>query len=361
LPILFVVAFLLRRWKSVSNLSLVAAVVLFVLLLAEFSYRCFFKSAEPVSVAECGNDCYQHDTLLGFKPAVPGQWKMLTILPGNDTIVNTKYTIIKDTLDGRVVYDHRIGYRNDSGSKEVVFLGCSFTFGSNIADSATLAYQYGKLVNISTINLGCAAYGLHQVYGVYRSRYEGQYNRNRVFVYSLLSDHFFRGAGVYDWNLDGPYFRHENDSLIYEGPLNRNINMRYRRAPHYLSFFGSLHLLKDKLEDITLRKRMKAFGMQDYDRIQFMLWHMARSISATGGKLVILNWDRSNWGYQGYEFPFQQNLDKDVFAMQQHGAVVLRVSDIINYGDTSNFIRSDGHPTALANLRIAKALANKFP
>ncbi|HYC29353.1 MAG TPA: hypothetical protein VEB42_11060, partial [Chitinophagaceae bacterium] len=214
---LYLAAFLLRRRKFISNLFLVGAAVLFILLVSEFVYRIFLASPEPVTKMECGDNCYQHDSLLGFRPAVPGTWKVTVISPGHDTIVNTRYTIVADST-----YDHRVGY-NAGSDKEYVFLGCSFTFGSNIADTVTLPYQFGKLQNVSTVNLGCPAYGLHQVFQLFRSRYAGHDNHNRVFVYSLLSDHFFRAAGVYDWNLDGPYF---NDSLAYVGPVNRNVVLR---------------------------------------------------------------------------------------------------------------------------------------
>lgn len=353
----FVAAFLLRRRKLISNFALAGGMVLLVLLIAEFTYRWFFKPGATVAEVGCGINCFRSDTLLGFKPGLPGQWKLSAVSPGSGKITYLLYTNIKDTVQRGIEYDHRIGYRNDSSSKEAVFLGCSFTFGTNVPDSGTLAYQFGKLANISSINLGCAAYGLHQVYGVYNSKYGNQDNRNRIFVYSLLSDHFYRANGVYDWNLDGPYYKLRGDSLAYAGQVRWNINMRFRRAPYYLSFFNSLSLIKDKLEDITLRKRMNAFDKQDYDRIYLMLQKMSASIAATGGKLIILNWDRSNWGYQGYEFPFQKNLDSDVNTL---GVQVLPISSIINYNDTSNFIRNDGHPTELANQRIAKALANKF-
>jgi hypothetical protein len=109
-----------------------------------------------------------------------------------------------------------------------------------------------------------------------------------------------------------------------------------------------------------LRRRMKSFSRAEYERIFQMLRQMAVSIQRTGGKLIILNWDRSNWGYQGYEFQFQQELDKDVNSMQQSGAAIIPVSSIIDYKDSSNFIRHDGHPTPLANQRIAMRLAEKI-
>src|SRR5215213_603880 len=152
--VLFIAAFLLRRWKWISNLSLMAAAILFILLIAEFSYRLFFRHKEPVSVMECGSNCYQHDSLLGFRPALPGNWKVVTIAPGNDTVVNTRYTIMADTFRSGLTYDHRIAYKAGSAQKEVVFVGCSFTFGSSIGDSASLPYQVGKTAKLSTINLG---------------------------------------------------------------------------------------------------------------------------------------------------------------------------------------------------------------
>ena len=360
LPALMVLAYLVRRWKWISNLVIMGATVLFVLLMVDYLYRGFFRPEDTVTQAGCGDHCYQpqYDSILGFKPGMPGKWRMTTIAPGNDTIVNVDNTIIKDTFAHGIVYDHRAGYRNDSSAKEIIFLGCSFTFGSSLDDTATLPFQFGKLTNISTINLGCPAYGLHQVYGLYDSKFAGLDNRNRIFVYSLLSDHFYRAAGVYDWNMYGPYYKLQNDSLAFAGAVRYNIRTPYRNAPYFLSFFGGLKFVQEKLDDIMLRNRMKAFSKQEYDCIFLMLEKMAASITATGGKLLILNWDRSNWGYQGYEFAFQQNLDNDVNKL---GVPVIPVATIIDYKDLSNFVRDDGHPSALGNYRIAKFLANKFP
>lgn len=335
---LYLGAFMLRRRKWFSNLFLVAAAVLFILLVSEFVYRVFLKGPEPVIKAECDN-CFQHDSLLGFKPAAPGHWKILSTFK-NDTIANTSYTIIPDSLHTGLVYDHRAGYKTNSDT-EYVFLGCSFTFGARIADSATLPYQFGKLKNASTVNLGCEAYGLYQVCELFKNKYAAQDNHHRVFVYSLLSDHFFRAAGVYDWNL--------------ASPPNLRVAATHLRAPYYLSFFGSLHLVQDKLSDIMLRNRMKLFTRQHYDQLFSLLREMNNTITQTGGKLIILNWDRSNWGYQGYEFPFQQQLDNDV-----RNFTSFNVSGILNYNDTSNFIQYDGHPTYAANERIAGFLFSKL-
>jgi hypothetical protein len=156
----------------------------------------------------------------------------------------------------------------------------------------------------------------------------------------------------------GPYYKLQNDSLVFAGPVRYNMRFPYRRAPYFLSFYGGLKFIQEKLDDIMLRNRMKAFSKQEYDRIFLMLEKMSASIAATGGKLVILNWDISNWGYQGYEFTFQKNLDSDVNKL---GVQVFPVASIIDYKDLSNFVRNDGHPAALGNYRIAKFLANKFP
>lgn len=352
---LYLGAFFLRRIKWMSNLLLSGASILLVLLLVEFSYRWFFRHTEPKSTLSCGADCYQHDTLLGFKPALPGSWDLVMVASGNDTVVKTRYTIVADTLRSGLHYDHRVGYSNPANEKEFVFVGCSFTFGSSIADSATLPYQFGKIANVSTVNLGCPAYGLHQVYALFNSKYAKQDNHNRTFVYSLLSDHFYRAASVYEWNVDGPYYELQQDSLVYKGIVRNNLRMPHRRAPYLLSFFGGLSLVYDKLDDVFLRRRMQTFDSAQYDRIFAMLRHMADEIERTGGKLIILNWDRSNWGYRGYEFQFQQQLDKDVSRY-----TTFNVSSMLDYKDTANFIRLDGHPTYLANQQIANYLANKF-
>jgi hypothetical protein len=353
----FILAYGLRRWKWISGLALAGAVMLLILLIAEFTYRWFFRPAGPVKQQECGTNCFLPDSLLGYKPGLPGRSR-ITITAGGDTIVNAHYTLIADTTPRGMTYNHRTGYSNPQSRREAVFMGCSFTFGENIDDSASLPYLFGKIANISSRNLGCPGYGLNHVFQICRMKYGGMHNEGRVFVYSLLSDHFYRAEGVYDWTTNGPYFKEVNDSLVFNGQIEQNISMRYRRAPFYLGFFGSLHLVEDKLSDYMLRQRMKAFDKQKYDRIFLMLKDMSAAIIKTGGKLVILNWDRNNWGYQGYDFPFQQQLDKDIHALQQPGVTIIPVSSILDYKDPSNFIPSDGHPTLLANQRIATRLAN---
>ena len=350
---LFFLAYVLRRWKWVSNLALAGAAVLFIVLVSEFTYRWFFRRGDIIKQQECMQRCFLPDSLLGFKPGLPGSWRITTLTPGGDTVVDTRYTILSDSI-----YNHRVSYSNVASRNDVIFLGCSFTFGESIADTATLPYLFGRSNNITTVNLGCPAYGLHQVYQLWKTKYGNISNEGRVFVYSLLSDHFYRAAGVYDWNLDGPYFRQVADSVVFAGRVDRNINMRYRRAPYYLSFFGSLRLVEDKLSDYALRKRMKSFDQQEYDRIFSLLKNMSAAITKSGGKLIILNWDRNNWGYQGYDFPFQEQLDKDVQSLQQAGVSVIPVSSFLNYNDPANFIPNDGHPTLLANQRISARLAD---
>src|SRR5690349_2631634 len=98
LPTLYVVAYLLRRRKLLSGLALMAGTILLVLLIAEFSYRWFFKYKAPTNIMECGDKCYQHDSLLGFRPALPGSFKVIEIAPKGDTFVNVRYTLMADTM-----------------------------------------------------------------------------------------------------------------------------------------------------------------------------------------------------------------------------------------------------------------------
>lgn len=343
------------RKKKLSNLLFTICTFLFLLLVIEFTYRLFFKPKGPEYKGEFDSDYYAGDSILGFKRGRTGDQLALSIIPGGDTIFNTRYTIIPDTLPG-LSYNHRAGFKSPNTTREAVFIGCSFTFGEGVPDTSTLPYLFGEISNSSAINLGCSAYGIHQAYEVLRRKYSNRDNRDRIFIYSFMSDHFLRASGIYTWNMDGPYLIHKNDSLINEGPLNYQPRFSHRRWGHYLSFFGAISLIKDKVDDIQLRNRIKRFGGDDYDRCFGILKSMILMVKNSGGEFILLNWDNANWGYRGYDFPLQQKLDSDVSQLTNLGASVIPVSKIIDLNKENYFIPGDGHPNDLANITIAKYL-----
>lgn len=89
---------------------------------------------------------------------------------------------------------------------------------------------------------------------------------------------------------------------------------------------GAFQVIKDNLHGAAYRAAAKNLSEADYQRCFIMLNEMAKKINSTGDRFVILDWANYNWFYKP-------------------------LSDI------SNFIPTDGHPSATANQTITQWLA----
>src|SRR5690242_18443286 len=126
--LLFFVAFSLRKRKGISNLLLGITAVLASLLVVEFVYRVFIKKKDGTDTIQ-PQPLYVYDSVLGYTFNKPSIYSVVNRFPNGDTVYNTTYTILNDTLPAGVHFNFRKGYKSDSSKKEVVFLGCSLTFG----------------------------------------------------------------------------------------------------------------------------------------------------------------------------------------------------------------------------------------
>jgi hypothetical protein len=203
--LLFFLSYTLRNRKFISNIFMAGASVLLTLLVVEFAYRTLFKKKDATDKMHPFS-LYMPDSLLGYKNNKPALYKVLNSFPNRDTVYNTSYSILADTFPAGIHFNFRKGYKSDNCSKEVVFLGCSLTFGQGLADTQSLPYRFGATAHVSTLNMACIGYGIHQVYQLFNSKFSQQNNHDRIFIYPFFYDHILRANGVYDWNNAGPYF-----------------------------------------------------------------------------------------------------------------------------------------------------------
>lgn len=88
-----------------------------------------------------------------------------------------------------------------------------------------------------------------------------------------------------------------------------------------------------------------------------MMNEMAKKITSTGGRLVILDWANYNWFYKPLSDISKSKIDQQFDILSRPGVQVIPVASIIDMKDPKNFIPSDGHPSATANQAIASFLA----
>jgi hypothetical protein len=356
--LLFFLSYTFRNRKLLSNTLIAGASLLTTLLFLEFAYRAFIKKKDATDKVHPFS-LFITDSLLGYKNNQPTIYTLVNSFPGGDPVYNTSYTILNDTFNSGIHYNFRKGYKSYDTNKEVVFLGCSLTFGQGLADTQTLPYCYGAAANVSTINMACIGYGIHQVYQLFNSKFSHLDNHNRIFIYPFFYDHILRANGIYGWNKHGPFFDVQNDTLINRGPLYKFKKLKGDNWAFYASGFGSFKVIKDNLHQLAYRAAGKNLSDADYTRCFIMLQNMARKIAGSGGRLIILNWGQYNWFYKplsDMKAKIEQNFD----SLSRYGAMVIPVSSIIDLTDKPNFIPSDGHPSAVANQAIANWMSKNI-
>ena len=353
--VLCILAFLSRKRKIINNIFILCASIVVTLSVIELGYRLFFEN-ETFYAGKFYKDFFQPDSALGYKMKQAGSYDAIKMNSKGDTLFKTSYTIIADSGTNNSGFPHRISFRDSSIGNEIIFLGCSFTFGEGLSDRQNLPFLVGDLNGSNTLNLGCTGYGLHQVYQLFHEKFSNADNRGRIFVYSFLYDHILRANGVYEWNQAGPFFVATRDSIVQKGSVYDLHSHSINRFTRYASLFGSLHFIEKLLSASMEVRRLRALTPNDYNNSLEMVYQMARSIKKSGGRFIVLDWDNKNWANEELnKLPFQQ-LEEKLNALPSMGAEVIRISSIAGLNDPANFIPGDGHPSEWMNYKIATNL-----
>ncbi len=344
--LLFFLAFALRNRKLFSNILLGLAAMLATLLVVEFAYRLFFKKKDLVS-SWTPKNIFEPESELGYTYSEPAVYTQLKRTPNGDTIYNAAYTILDDTINSGIHFNFRKGYKTNNKQQEVVFLGCSLTFGQGLNDNESLPFCYGAAADISTVNMAGIGYGIHQVYQLFDSKFSSLDNHNRIFIFPFFYDHILRANGIYEWNNAGPFFDLQHDSLVNKGPLYKFKQLKGDKLAFYLSCFGSFKVLKDNLHKIAYRAAVQNMSETDYQRCFLMLQQMAKKINHSGGRFIILDWADYNWFYKPLSDISKSKINRQFDILFKSGVQVIPVASIIDIKDPKNFIPADGHPPPL--------------
>lgn len=363
---LFLLVWAFKRKRRLSNFFLLLFTTLFILTLIEVIYRVFFKKNAFVEKGNFGMTINTLNPIYGYTVKNIKKIRHTKILSNDrDTVFNATYTIIQDTGINKQDINHRVGYNSVSGSDslEVVFFGCSFTFGSGINDNETLPYQFGKFSEVNTLNMSSGGWGTHQVYRLFRNKYGNVPDKmKRVFIYSFIPDHLLRAKCIYSWDANDPYYTVRNDTLHLAGPAYKNSGpAKIHLAARFFTLAKSLSFLSDLENNLVTLNASKKINDQDYKRIQLMLNEINSTIRGRNDKFIILHWNDYK-GPQPGTAPFvsEEKINNIFIELQKKGATIINISDILDINDSSNFIVLDNHPNGIGNGKIAQHLVNRF-
>ncbi len=277
------------------------------------------------------------------------------VLPRN--VVARARKLTNDLLDYDVTYTiDANGHRATTGSHDadadnVIFLGCSFTFGQGLNDDQTLPQQFSTITGqrFNVINFGVPTYGLHQVTRILELGLPEPFLKRgkRFIVYSAIADHARRAAAMYNWAARGPAYRVDSDgTATYRGniyaPWTGYIITAASRSA-FLSHYVLAPLLSGINFDpvplyIALVKKAAALSHEKYH-----------------AQFIMVFWD----DVEPYEpsARIQAELDKAKIPYVRVSSII---PDFLQKDSAYRVSPNDPHPDPLANRLIAEYLAKRI-
>ncbi|MDQ3051623.1 MAG: hypothetical protein M3Q95_12105 [Bacteroidota bacterium] len=314
---------------------------------------------------------HQPDDTLGSKP-VPGAMGFHTFPIGDD--IPMKY----NEYGFRVPVSEPFGVDYSKGV-DLLFLGCSFTYGDACLAEQTFPYLTAVNDSLTYINAGVGSYGLSQMFLLAQRLIPKYKPRNVIIQYSpwLVDRGTSLRAPTYYGSLFVPYFSGEGDVQI-QYPLARtqifNIDRDFLRKIYkdqYLKFFIRIGLpfyiresvMELKIAGIKLFHLKPLPAKNKLEVEEFAYNAIYKLAEQNGGSVIILNLGDASYTSRSNEiFSPEANVK---FA--QADSVLhdyLKTSTTKDYTREFNHWRLsngdsvlvDGHPNAVAHWLIAKSI-----
>jgi hypothetical protein len=321
----------------VRSIALAAASVVVTLVAVEGAFRIHerMRPGQRAYTTEYSGKYYIDDPDLGY--AVSRGTQVKARRGSRDTVIyDVTYTI---SQRGR---RHTKG---DPRGETWVFMGCSRTFGEGVNDDETLpsffSAELGHSANV--VNAGLHGYGPHQMLRILETdRLKDLPRPVKHVVYQGLWEHVRRSAGRAVWDLRGPHYEMDGDSVSYAGPH------------HGTKFIRTTSMLRrSAAAEFFLERLYFNFDTSD-DDIELYARIVERAAALTreklGAELTVLFWDEDN-----------ETARRVLARLARSGIPVVRVSALLPREEWKALeIPLDPHPRPEAYRRIADGLAGHF-
>lgn len=331
------------KWLRLTTLYL-------LVILVAFGIMEFKTKSKDSPITDTGTlvskGLYQRDDVLGFAP--------------RKDISVTLQRFYKDSLLFNVRYNidqngwrHPAESANDS-AETILFFGGSFTFGSGLDAHQTLpaTIKTASDDSLNGLNFSFIGYGTHQMLAILEKKMEAHSLGNRspkIAVYSAIPHHILRCNGKSAYDFVGPYYKLENNNEVkWQGPFHGFL------SSSLFTLFSKSHLLKRLLFDND------HFTNNDLETFFAIVAQSQRIFKERyNGDFYVVFWPVGE--------PFM-SIDpawfpKIIAGLTSRGIKVIDVGEILPdllVNRAKYLIPYDGHPTAIANQKIAEYLVKRF-
>jgi hypothetical protein len=376
---------LIKLKNKLNNKKLYINIEIFIILISIiFIYFSSLVTRSHELYKYLTNDCvrgwdgiaHEADSILGFKP-----------------IRNARAYHVFHTCDSIPMAYNNEGFRiplNDSNkieqkdSIDIIFFGCSFTYGDACLADSTFACLVGRELDLSYINAGVCSYGLSQMYILAKKLIPKYKPKYVVFQYSdwLLDRALSFYTDVYYGSLTVPYFIKKNNKFIIKPPIYRTQVFNFDKAKIRQTY-------KNKFIYFMLKMSLYFYFIEDlnkyYTNIRLFIGDLERPNYSTANKenlsdeiyneLINLSKEYNSQSIILNLGDYYNNKEFDIIklksfndawitdAVKEHNLYlknnktncqyIFNHYRINNYGDT---IFVDGHPNNLSHQIISNAI-----
>lgn len=290
---------------------------------------------EPPPRPETRERFYEHDPDLGYRHK-PGVKVEVRKKHGGRTLYDVSYTTDR--------YSRRITVPRNEADRALIFMGCSYTFGSGVNDDQTLPSQVAALMpECQVVNYGQDGIGAQHICEILRAkaiRDQGIAKKAAV-IYTFLHVHIRRAIGVPPitraFGKNFPWYRLEDGKLVHKGrfsdrPGDWDWKLSYRREHGIKNWYGEYIIEEDARLVCALLGEAKRLFESKFD---------------SQGFYVLL-------------FPQRQGAYTEHVAegCRKQGFTILDYRDLL--GEMKNeddfFIPNDGHPLPSTYRMIAERI-----
>ena len=265
-------------------------------------------------------------------------------------IYKTRYTT--DEKSRRLIINK---IQEGDSKRNAIFLGCSFTWGTGVADDETFPYYFSRYrENFNVYNLGIYSAGANDILDDLRNfeRLNDISKNGGVVLYTALNDHIERSVCSYncysksyrDWILKKSNYQYDpqNQVLINRGSFEES-------RPVSNMIFGLLTKI-GLVDSITIPFKLSD---QQIELYVMMVAEMKKTAK-----------DKFNAEFYYTMYPgHYENWDRIKPLLRKYGIKFLDLSkiDFEKATNKRHKIILDGHPTKLSNYLYASLLHHQLP
>ena len=293
----------------------------------------YVKSGQATHLEEI--DGSAPDPVLGYGPNRSGKKMRFAArrVAGDEVIYDVLYS--RDEEGRRITPD-----RGDKADTAILLFGCSYTFGMCLNDQETYAWQLGEMLGerFQVFNYGFPGYGSHQMLALIESGRLDTLVRRYKHIYAsflTITDHPVRCITNRPFQ-SGPHYILENGAIKYVGAFSHTVDRLFAHSQVY------------KQVKLPYYKRLQSDRACN-THVAIIVQAMRELKTRYNAHALTVIWP---------DFPHIAPM------LRNNGVRTLLLTGVMpDYASVPEKYavnKSDGHPNALANTRVAEALAEYF-